>query len=96
VGVSITCYQPLAHGKVADDPLLAEIGAAYGASPDQVSLAFLMRRNLCVIPSSAWTDRMQRNFDALNVTLSDSDMEKIAQLDRGERHIKPAWGPDWD
>ena len=96
VGVSITCYQPLARGDVASDPLLAEIGAAHDAGADQVALAYLMQRNLCVIPSSARKDRMQRNFDAQKITLTENDMERIARLDRGERHISPAWGPVWD
>lgn len=95
-GISITCYQPLAHGDVATDQVLSDIGTPLGAGADQVALAYLMQQGLCVIPSSARADRMQRNFDAQNFTLTDADMDRIAKLDRGERHIDPAWGPDWD
>ncbi|MCB1518805.1 MAG: aldo/keto reductase [Hyphomicrobiaceae bacterium] len=95
-GASITCYQPLAHGSVADDETLRDIGNRHGAGPDQVALAYLMQQDLCVIPSSANRERMQRNFDAQSIELDANDMDRIAGLERGWRRIDPGWGPDWD
>ncbi|MCB9992886.1 MAG: aldo/keto reductase [Hyphomicrobiaceae bacterium] len=96
LGISVTAYQPLAHGSVAEDAVLTEIGRAHGAGADQVSLAFLMQMGLSTIPSSARKERMVRNFVAQEITLTDTEMARIATLDRGWRRIDPAWGPDWD
>lgn len=94
--VSITCYQPLAHGRVVDDPTICSIADEVGAGPDQVALAFLMQQGMAVIPSSARIDRMKRNFEALQIKLTDAHMQRMAGLDRGERNIDPEWGPHWD
>jgi 2,5-diketo-D-gluconate reductase B len=63
---------------------------------NQAALAFLLRLGSIVIPKSAMRERQKSNLDAGDVTLDDTDMAELAKLDRGERHIKPSWGPAWD
>ena len=91
-----TAYVPLAKGKVADDPVLADIAKAHGASASQVALAWLMHRGVAVIPASANEGRMRSNFEAQALKLSTAEMDRIAALDCGDRIIVPEVGPDWD
>ena len=95
-GVAVTAYMPLAQGRVAGDPVLQSIGAAYGATAGQVSLAWLNRLGAIVIPASGRREHMQSNFDAMQFSLSDADMDAVALRERGERIIDPVDSPLWD
>ena len=95
-GVAVTAYMPLAKGRVVGDPVLKRIGAAHGASENQVSLAWLMQQGVIVIPASGAASILQSNFGASDIHLSDADMAAIAKLDRGERIIDPSDSPEWD
>lgn len=95
-GVSITCYMPIAKGRIGADPVMQEIAQAHGATPEQVSLAFLMQQDMAVIPSSANEGRMRQNFAATELTLTGEEMDRVRTLDRGMRLVDPEWGPDWD
>jgi 2,5-diketo-D-gluconate reductase B len=95
-GIAVTAYLPLARGKAADEPVLQRIGEKHGATGAQVSLAFLMREGLIVIPATSRSDRMAENLGALSVVLDEEDMTAIRALDRGERLVNPATAPEWD
>lgn len=94
--IGITCYMPLAQGRIGADKTMQSIASTHGATAEQVSLAYLMQQGLVVIPSSANETRLRQNFAATSVTLTDAEMAEIDGLDRGLRIINPAWGPDWD
>jgi len=96
MGVAVTCYLPIARGRLAGDPVLEKLARDKNCTVEQLALAFSMARGLCVIPASGHRGRMQSNFDAQQVVLDDADMALIAGLDRGERYIDFDWAPDWD
>jgi len=95
-GIPLTAYSPLARGRVADDPVLAEIGAAHGATPAQVALAFLMAEGVVVIPSAGSRARIAENFAAQDLVLTETELKRIAALDRGLRLVDGPWCPKWD
>ncbi|WP_373354524.1 aldo/keto reductase [Pseudoroseicyclus sp. CXY001] len=95
-GVAVTCYQPIAQGRLGDDPVLAEIAAAHEATPTQVALAFELSRGYAAIPTSGKPERIRANYAALDIRLTAGEIERIEGLDRGERSIDPDWGPAWD
>ena len=95
-GIVPTAYMPLAKGRVAEDPVLREIGAAHDATASQVALAWLLQLGIAVIPASGNTDRLKQNFAAKDITLTANEMQRIAGLERGARYIVPEIGPDWD
>ena len=95
-GISVTAYLPLARGKTADDPVLRRIGVKHGATGAQVSLAFLMREGLIVIPATSRAERLAENLGSLDIQLDEEDMTAIRALDRGERLVNPATAPAWD
>jgi pyridoxine 4-dehydrogenase len=65
----------------AKPPGLGEIARRYDASPEQIALAWLLRRSPCIvpIPGTRSTDHLRENVGALELELSDED---YATLDR--------------
>ena len=95
-GLPLTAYMPLAKGRVGDDPLLERIAERHGVSAAAISLAFLMQEGHIVIPASSNRRRLEENFAAKDVRLSEADVDAIRGLDRAERLINPDKAPTWD
>ncbi|MEX2550682.1 MAG: aldo/keto reductase [Nitriliruptoraceae bacterium] len=96
-GGFLTAYSPLARGRVADDPVLTEIGAAHGVTAAQVTLRWMLQRpRVVAIPKSGTPERIRSNFAVFDFTLTDEQMERISGLERGQRLIAPSGGPAWD
>ncbi|QHI98246.1 2,5-didehydrogluconate reductase DkgB [Xylophilus rhododendri] len=96
-GIAITSYMTLGYGKVLGDPVIQAIAAAHGATPAQVALAWAMQLGHAVIPSSTRRENLQSNLAATGLRLSQSDMEAIAKLERGDRLVSPpGLAPAWD
>lgn len=95
-GVLVTAYCPIARGKVMEEPVLKEIGEAHGKSPVQVTLRWMLQQpKLLAIPKSADPDHIRANIDIFDFTLSPGEMDRIFDLERGERLIDPSFAPDW-
>ncbi|APE32291.1 2,5-didehydrogluconate reductase B [Halomonas aestuarii] len=95
-GLTVTGYMPLAVGKVMEDATLKRIAEAHEATPAQVALAWTRARGVVTIPSSTKRDHLAGNLAALDLTLSEDELEAIAGLERGERIADPGFAPDWD
>ena len=82
-GTRIMAWAPFAEGRNSffANPTLAAIGAKYGKSVAQVALRWLAQRGIIVIPKSVHVDRMEQNLNILDFTLSNEDMNSIAELD---------------
>lgn len=76
-------WAPFGEGKgnMFSNPVLQEIGNAYGKSNAQVILRWLIQRGIVVIPKSTHKDRMIQNMEVFDFMLCDEDMKKIEQLD---------------
>jgi 2,5-diketo-D-gluconate reductase B len=96
LGIPLTAYSPLARGRILADPVLNEIGAAYGVASEQVALAFLMAEGHIVIPSSGKKERIGSNFASRKLKLTPGEIDRIRALDRGMRVVNGAWCPVWD
>jgi 2,5-diketo-D-gluconate reductase B len=95
-GLTLTAYQPLVKGRVSSDPVLVEIGRAHGVGAAAVALAFLMAEGHVVIPASSSELNLRANLAAVEVRLTDAEIDRLRALDRGERTIDPAKAPVWD
>lgn len=86
-GIYLEAYSPLMNGtKVLEDPVIKEIAEQYGKTPAQVILRWHLQTDVMVIPKTVTPSRMKENLDVFDFELTDADMDKIADLDRNERH----------
>ncbi|OWY60405.1 oxidoreductase, partial [cyanobacterium TDX16] len=93
-GIVTEAWAPLGAGKgPLDEPVLAEVAAAHGASPAQVVLRWHLDLGNVVIPKSSNPGRMRENLDLWGFELSEDDHARIASLDRGAAGRN---GPDPD
>lgn len=85
-GVQIEAWAPFAEGRqdLFTNQILAEIGQQYGKTVGQVVLRWLMQRKIIALAKSTHPQRMAENLDIFDFALSQSDMTKIATLDKKE------------
>ncbi|MEZ0260777.1 MAG: aldo/keto reductase [Alphaproteobacteria bacterium] len=94
----LTAYSPLARGKVAEAPLLQELGKKYGKVPGQITLRWLIQQpGVVAIPKAANEQHLRKNFEIFDFKLEDAEMQKIHALAKPDgRMISPEWAPKWD
>ena len=89
-GVVVQCWYPLGgRGYTAEllgDETITEIAQAHGVSSAQVILRWDLQRGIVVIPGSSNPEHIRENLDLFGFELTDDEMERIAALDRGEKH----------
>lgn len=97
--ILVTAYSPLGSGdrvaamKADDEPNMMdiseikEIARDRSASTAQVLIAWHNHRGCAAIPKSTTKEHIVANFKAAGVSLTDSDMEKIASLNRNYRYV---------
>lgn len=97
-GMALTAYSPLAQGSVLDDEVLTQIAQGHGVTTGQVALAWLLAQDgVLAIPKTASEQRAEENLAALEVTLSDEEVQRISGLARPDgRVIDPDFAPRWD
>lgn len=85
-GTVLQAWAPLTQGigRVAEHPLLSEIGAHHGKTAAQVALRFLVQRGIPVIPKSKRESRLKENLDLFDFCLRENEMEQIKMLDRND------------
>jgi diketogulonate reductase-like aldo/keto reductase len=91
LGIVTEAWSPLAQGDVLDEPVIVEIAEAQDRTPGQVVLRWHIQLGNVVFPKSVTQERIEENFRVFDFHLSDSEMERIAELDAGRRR-----GPDPD
>jgi 2,5-diketo-D-gluconate reductase A len=80
--IQIESYSPLGSGEVLNDPVIAEIGRKHNKSPAQVIIRWHLQEGLVVIPKSVTPERIHDNLDVFHFELDETDMQRIADLDR--------------
>ena len=97
--IHVTTYSPLGSMdrpdamKRSDEPVPLEneviksIADSHKASPAQILIAWALQRDTSVIPKSTNPKRLEQNFAAQKITLSDDEMELIKNQDKAERIV---------
>ena len=93
--VTLVAYAPLGNGAVLDVPELREIGEKHGASPAQVSLAWLREKGAVAIPKASSEGHIRENFASTDLDLDDEDVAAIDDIGRTDRQYDPDYAPDW-
>lgn len=95
-GIIVTCYLPIAGGRLSSNTVLTNIAKAHDATVEQVALAFEMAKGYCAIPTSSKDERIRSNYRAIDIHLTPNEIATIETLDIKQRAIDPDWGPKWD
>lgn len=95
-GILITCYQPIAKGRLSGEPTIEAVAKKHAATSEQVALAWELAKGYVAIPTSSKQARIRSNFEAMNLALSAQEIAAIDALSDGPRAIDPQWGPEWD
>jgi 2,5-diketo-D-gluconate reductase B len=95
--VELTAYRPLFKGAALEDPVLVEIADAHGATPAQVTLAWLIgQERVSAVPKASSPERRRENLGALELELTAEERERIDALPKDRRAVETQWSPDWD
>lgn len=99
-GCTTTAYAPIGAAAFTGSSSLLEnetiktIAEKHSATAAQVCLAWNMARGVIVIPKSLTKERIKENFDALDVTLDEDDIQALNGLeDNNKRGFNPE---DWN
>lgn len=77
-------WSPIAQGAVLGDPVIGAIAERLGKSTAQVVLRWHIERGDIVFPKSVTPERIKENTEIFDFELSDSDIDAITALDKGE------------
>ena len=82
-GILTEAWSPLGQGgELLESAVIAQIAAKHGATPAQVVIAWHLAIGNVVIPKSVTESRIRENYESLNVTLDETDIQAINGLDR--------------
>lgn len=86
--IQLMGYGPFARGNIFKSPYkeaISEIGDKYNLTVAQAVVAWGANRNIIMIPKTVTKSRLDENFKAASVKLSQEDILKINSLNRGRR-----------
>lgn len=69
-----------------NNEVILEIAKAHGVTSAQVILRWNLQRGVVAIPGSSNPEHIKENISVFHFELSDEDMQKIAALERNEKH----------
>ena len=85
LGTVTQAWSPIKQGRVLDEPTIVEIAERLDVTPVQVILRWQLQEGIATIPKSVKRERIISNGDVFSFELTDSDMEAMRSLDRGDR-----------
>ncbi len=97
--IHVTAYAPLGSGdraakfkaenepKLLQDPVILDIAASKNVTAGQILISWALHRETSVIPKSVNPGRIAQNFESQAIELSETDMNKIAALDKNYRFL---------
>ena len=79
-GIAYLPFFPLAGGRAGQDAGLAAVAAKHGASPAQVSIAWLLARSpvMVPIPGTGRVAHLRENVAAADLVLDDDDLARLS------------------
>lgn len=86
--IQIMSYGPLMRGRVFETPYydtLDMVAHRHNATIAQVVIAWGLHRNVVMIPKSVTKSRLEENFKAKDLKLSNKEIDVINELNRGQR-----------
>lgn len=77
-GMPLMAYSPLERGGMLNHPVLQRVAQRHGASPAELALAWVLRHpGVAAIPKAASMHHVESNRAALEVRLTDTDLQEL-------------------
>jgi len=74
-GMTLMAYSPIEQGRLLSNRMLREVATRHGATPAQVALAWLLRREgMMVIPKAGTVAHVEEDRGAIDVKLGEEDL----------------------
>jgi 2,5-diketo-D-gluconate reductase A len=83
-GIATEAWSPIAQGKVLGDPVVQRIAETTDRTPAQAVLRWHIQRGDIVFPKSVTPQRVRENFTLFDFELTDSEVDALTALDKGE------------
>lgn len=87
-GIYLQAYAPFKSqhiSEVLENEVLREVGAAHGKSATQVTLRWMIQREIIALPKSVTPSRIEENLDVFDFELTGEQMKAIRKLNRAQR-----------
>ncbi|KAA0040639.1 D-galacturonate reductase-like [Cucumis melo var. makuwa] len=85
--IHVTAYSPLGavgthwgHNKVVDSDVITQIANAKGKTSAQIALRWVYEQGVSIVAKSFDKERMRKNIDIFDWSLSEDESAKIGQL----------------
>jgi diketogulonate reductase-like aldo/keto reductase len=77
-GLNVMAYTPIEQGRILDNTVLRHIARRHQATPAQIALAWVIRRDgVVAIPRASSADHVRENAAAAEIKLSPGDLQEI-------------------
>ena len=90
-GIVLESYSPLGGegAAVLREPAVTDIATRLGKTPAQVVIRWHLQQDLVVLPKTSNPRRVSENLDVWDFSLNESDMARLAALDRHDGKTLP-------
>ena len=85
--IHIVAYCPIARGLILKEKTINQIAVKYQKTPAQISLRWLVQKNIIAIPKSTSEKHLQDNISIFDFEISDFDMKKIDAINQNKRLV---------
>ncbi len=88
--VPIMAYSPIEQGRILGHPVLREIAGLHHATPAQIALAWVLRRDdVCAIPRASRIEHTNENRAAADIQLDQADLAQLDQEFPRPERVRP-------
>lgn len=86
--IKLMAWYPLGHGdkSLLKEKIFSELAEKYGKTPAQIILRWHVQSGNVVIPGSKNPEHIAANLDIFDFTLTESEMEAIAKINKNTRY----------
>lgn len=85
-GIVTESWSPLSRADdLLGEPVVTELAERHDRTPAQIVLRWHVELGLVVVPKSGDPDRIRRNIDVFDFSLTADEVARISALDRGQR-----------
>jgi len=78
--IALIAYSPLARRKVFHDPEIQQIAKKYSKTVGQITLRWMIQKDIVVIPKATSEKHIKDNFQIFDFELALDDMKKIDEI----------------